>query len=51
MSPEHVEEDIEEPEPEEIFVVRLPAGGPRAFVSSAQRRGAGRPSARSAAPR
>ncbi|WP_295658419.1 DUF3090 domain-containing protein [uncultured Nocardioides sp.] len=44
VSPEQVEEDLEEPEPEEIFVVRLVAGMARAFVQrSARVLEAGRP--------
>ncbi len=45
VSPEQVDEEFEEPEPEEIFLVRLPAGMARAFVKrSAQVLDAGRPS-------
>jgi uncharacterized repeat protein (TIGR03847 family) len=45
VSPEQVEEDVVEPEPEEIFLVRLPAGAARAFVQRAvQVVDAGRPS-------
>jgi uncharacterized repeat protein (TIGR03847 family) len=44
VSPEQVGEDLEEPEPEEIFLVRIPAGDARAFVARAlQIVGAGRP--------
>ncbi len=35
-SPDQPEEEIEEPEPEEMFVVRLPAGLARAFSKRAQ---------------
>jgi uncharacterized repeat protein (TIGR03847 family) len=45
VSPEQVDEDFEEPEPDEIFLVRIPAGMARAFVKrSAQVIEAGRPS-------
>jgi uncharacterized repeat protein (TIGR03847 family) len=45
VSPEQVGEDLEEPEPEEIFLVRIAAGAARAFVKrAAQVIGAGRPS-------
>jgi uncharacterized repeat protein (TIGR03847 family) len=37
VSPEQVDEDLEEPEPEEIFLVRLDAGSARAFVKRAER--------------
>jgi uncharacterized repeat protein (TIGR03847 family) len=37
VSPEQVDEDFEEPEPEEIFLVRLDAGSARAFVKRAER--------------
>jgi uncharacterized repeat protein (TIGR03847 family) len=44
VSPEQVDEDLEEPEPDEIFLVRLTAGAARAFVErSRQVLGAGRP--------
>lgn len=44
VSPEQVDEDLEEPEPDEIFLVRLTAGGARAFVVRARSVvGAGRP--------
>jgi uncharacterized repeat protein (TIGR03847 family) len=32
LSPDQMDEEVEEPEPEEIFLVRLPAGVARAFV-------------------
>ena len=45
VTPDQVEEDFEEPEPDEIFLVRLPAGAARAFVKrAAQVLEAGRPS-------
>jgi uncharacterized repeat protein (TIGR03847 family) len=45
VSPEQVEEDFEEPEPDELLLVRIPAGAARAFVKRAtQVLGAGRPS-------
>ena len=45
VSPEQVDEDLEEPEPEEIFLVRISAGAARAFVKrTAQVLDAGRPS-------
>jgi uncharacterized repeat protein (TIGR03847 family) len=45
VSPEQVDEDFEEPEPEEVLVVRIPAGDARAFVKRAEQVvGAGRPS-------
>lgn len=37
VAPDQVGEDLEEPEPEEIFLVRLPAGAARAFVQRAER--------------
>ncbi|MBJ7357097.1 DUF3090 domain-containing protein [Nocardioides sp.] len=37
VSPEQVEEDFEEPEPDEILLVRLDAGTARAFVKRAER--------------
>ena len=37
VSPEQVDEDLEEPEPDEIFLVRLDAGSARAFVKRAER--------------
>jgi uncharacterized repeat protein (TIGR03847 family) len=37
VSPEQVDEDFEEPEPEEILLVRLDAGSARAFVKRAER--------------
>ncbi len=44
VSPEQVDEDLEEPEPDEIFLVRLRAGMARAFVQrSARVIEAGRP--------
>ena len=44
VSPEQLDEDLEEPEPEEIFLVRLAAGMARAFVQrSARVIEAGRP--------
>ena len=44
VSPEQVEEDFEEPEPDELLLVRIPAGAARAFVKRAtQVLGAGRP--------
>ena len=44
VSPEQVGEDLEEPEPEEIFLVRIAAGAARAFVKRAEQViGAGRP--------
>ena len=45
VAPDQVEEDFTEPEPEEVFVVRIPASGARAFVKRAEQViGAGRPS-------
>jgi uncharacterized repeat protein (TIGR03847 family) len=45
VSPEQADEDFQEPDPEEIFLVRIPAGTARAFVKRAARGlGAGRPS-------
>jgi uncharacterized repeat protein (TIGR03847 family) len=45
VSPEQVDEDFEEPEPEELFLVRIPAAMARAFVQRAgQVIEAGRPS-------
>lgn len=45
VSPEQKDEDFEEPDPEEIFLVRIPAGTARAFVKrAAQVLDAGRPS-------
>lgn len=44
VSPDQVDEDLEEPEPEEIFLVRLAPGPARAFVERARSvLGAGRP--------
>ena len=37
VSPEQVDEDFEEPEPDEILMVRLDAGSARAFVKRAER--------------
>jgi uncharacterized repeat protein (TIGR03847 family) len=36
VSPEQVEEDFEEPEPEELLLVRLPAAAARSFVKRAE---------------
>ncbi|HEU5038252.1 MAG TPA: DUF3090 domain-containing protein [Nocardioides sp.] len=45
VTPDQVDEDFEEPEPDEVFLVRLPAGAARAFVKrSEQVLEAGRPS-------
>lgn len=45
VSPEQLDEDFEEPEPEEVFLVRLPPGPARAFVKRAEQvLDAGRPS-------
>lgn len=45
ISPDQVDEEFEEPEPEEILLVRIPAGLARAFVKrAAQVIEAGRPS-------
>ncbi|HET8959964.1 DUF3090 domain-containing protein [Nocardioides sp.] len=45
VAPDQVEEDFEEPEPDELLLVRIPAGAARAFVQRAtQVLGAGRPS-------
>ena len=45
VSPEQVNQDFEEPEPEEVFLVRINAGHARAFVKRAERvLTAGRPS-------
>ena len=44
VAPDQVEEDFEEPEPDELLLVRIPAGAARAFVKRAtQVLGAGRP--------
>ncbi len=44
LSPDQVDEEVEEPEPDEVFLVRLPAGAARAFVKrSEQVLEAGRP--------
>ena len=37
VSPDQVDQDFEEPEPDEIFLVRLDAGSARAFVKRAER--------------
>ena len=37
VAPDQVDEDFEEPEPDEIFLVRLDAGSARAFVKRAER--------------
>jgi len=37
VSPDQVDEDFEEPEPDEILLVRLEAGSARAFVKRAER--------------
>src|SRR3954469_1735742 len=37
VSPDQVDQDFEEPEPDEIFLVRLDAGTARAFVQRAER--------------
>ncbi|WP_372727961.1 DUF3090 domain-containing protein [Nocardioides sp.] len=45
VQPDQLDEEIEEPDPEEIFLVRIPAGMARAFVKRcAQVLEAGRPS-------
>jgi len=45
VSPEQLDEDLEEPEPDEVFVVRISAGAARAFVKRAESVvSAGRPS-------
>ncbi len=45
ISPEQIDEDFEEPEPDEVLLVRLPAGLARSFVKrSEQVLEAGRPS-------
>jgi uncharacterized repeat protein (TIGR03847 family) len=45
VAPDQVDEDFEEPDPEEVFLVRLPAGPARAFVKRAEQvLEAGRPS-------
>ncbi|MCW2775745.1 MAG: hypothetical protein JWN91_4071 [Nocardioides sp.] len=45
VSPDQVDQDFEEPDPEEVFLVRIPAGVARAFVKrSEQVLEAGRPS-------
>jgi uncharacterized repeat protein (TIGR03847 family) len=44
VTPDQVDEDFEEPEPDEVFLVRIPAGVARAFVKRAESvLGAGRP--------
>jgi len=37
VAPDQVDQDFEEPEPDEIFLVRLDAGSARAFVKRAER--------------
>lgn len=45
VTPDQLDEDFEEPEPDEVFLVRLPAGPARAFVKRAEQvLEAGRPS-------
>lgn len=45
VTPDQLDEDFEEPEPDEVLLVRLPAGPARAFVKrAAQVLDAGRPS-------
>ena len=45
VTPDQVDEDFEEPDPEEVFLVRIPAGPARAFVKRAEQvLEAGRPS-------
>jgi len=45
VAPDQVDEDFEEPDPEELLLVRIPAGAARAFVQrTAQVLDAGRPS-------
>jgi uncharacterized repeat protein (TIGR03847 family) len=45
VTPDQLDEDFEEPDPEEVFLVRLPAGPARAFVKRAEQvLEAGRPS-------
>ena len=36
VSPDQLEEDLQEPEPEEVFLVRIDAGSARAFVKRAE---------------
>ena len=43
VSPDQVDEDFEEPEPDEVFLVRLPAGAARAFVQARRAGARGRP--------
>jgi uncharacterized repeat protein (TIGR03847 family) len=35
-TPDQLDEDFEEPEPDEVFLVRIPAGPARAFVKRAE---------------
>jgi uncharacterized repeat protein (TIGR03847 family) len=45
VTPDQLDEDLEEPEPDEVFLVRLPPGPARAFVKRAEQvLDAGRPS-------
>ncbi|HEY1116118.1 MAG TPA: DUF3090 domain-containing protein [Acidimicrobiales bacterium] len=45
ITPDQLDEDFEEPEPDEVFLVRIPAGPARAFVKRAEQvLEAGRPS-------
>jgi uncharacterized repeat protein (TIGR03847 family) len=45
VTPDQLDEDFEEPEPDEVFLVRLPPGHARAFVKRAEQvLDAGRPS-------
>jgi uncharacterized repeat protein (TIGR03847 family) len=45
VTPDQLDEDFEEPEPDEVFLVRLPPGNARAFVKRAEQvLEAGRPS-------
>ncbi len=44
VSPDQIEEELEEPEPEEVFLVRIDPGSARAFVKRTEQvLGAGRP--------
>ncbi|QWF20006.1 DUF3090 domain-containing protein [Nocardioides sp. LMS-CY] len=44
VTPDQLDEDFEEPEPDEVFLVRIAAGSARAFVKRAEQvLGAGRP--------
>jgi uncharacterized repeat protein (TIGR03847 family) len=44
VAPDQLDEDLEEPEPDEVFLVRITAAAARAFVKRAQQvLGAGRP--------